>query len=194
VNSAVKGEKVSIYNQAVQAKHPLSGLRFTNSTDLHLMQGPITVFDGGAYAGDARIEDLQPGTERLISYALDLDTEVSPESQGSPMELVSVRIIKGAVSTSQKQRRTNEFTIKNSGGKAKKVLVELPNDPNWKLIAPEKPAEKTRNLYRFAVTAERGKPAKLKGEEEQTIQQQIALTNIDDNTIVIYTKSKVVSD
>ena len=79
VNDSVKGEKLSIYNQNVQAKHPLNGLRLKNSTDLHLMQGPITVFDGGVYAGDARIEDLQPGTERLVSYALDLDVEVAPD-------------------------------------------------------------------------------------------------------------------
>ena len=84
VNESVKGSKVSIYNQQVQAKHPLNGLRLTNSTDLHLMQGPITVFDGGAYAGDARIEDMQPGTERLISYALDLDTEVAPRRSAGP--------------------------------------------------------------------------------------------------------------
>ena len=76
---SIKGEKVSIYNPAVQAKHPLNGLKFVNSTKLHLMQGPITVFDGGVYAGDARIEDIAPGSERLISYALDLDTEVAPE-------------------------------------------------------------------------------------------------------------------
>ena len=68
----------------MQAKHPLSGLKFTNTTDLYLMQGPITVFDGGVYAGDAKIEDLPPGSERLISYALDLDTEVAPEARASP--------------------------------------------------------------------------------------------------------------
>ena len=39
---------------SVQAKHPLNGLQLKNTTELHLMQGPITVFDGGAYAGDAR--------------------------------------------------------------------------------------------------------------------------------------------
>ena len=82
VNADVKGEKVSIYNPAVQAKHPLYGLRFTNTTDLYLMQGPITVFDGGVYAGDAKIEDLPPGSQRLISYGIDLDTEVAPQSEG----------------------------------------------------------------------------------------------------------------
>ena len=58
VNARAKGEKVSIYNPSTHAKHPLSGLQFTNTTDLHLMQGPITVFDAGAYAGDAKIQTL----------------------------------------------------------------------------------------------------------------------------------------
>ena len=42
------------------------------------MQGPITIFEGSSYAGDARILDLQPNEERLISYAIDLGTEVDP--------------------------------------------------------------------------------------------------------------------
>ena len=45
VNEKVEGEKLSIYNEAVQPKHPLNGLRLKNTTQLHLMQGPITVFD-----------------------------------------------------------------------------------------------------------------------------------------------------
>src|SRR5207244_3366397 len=76
VSQGVEGQKVSIFNESVQAKFPLNGFRVKNSTALHLMQGPITVFDSGAYAGDARMEDLAPGQERLISYALDLKTEV----------------------------------------------------------------------------------------------------------------------
>src|SRR6185369_2452203 len=95
LNGSVQGEKVSIYNPNVQAKHPLNGLKLTNSTGLHLMQGPVTVFDDGTYAGDARIEDLPPGSERLISYALDLDTEVAPESKPQPEQLVKVKVAKG---------------------------------------------------------------------------------------------------
>ena len=60
VNQKIQGEKVSIYNQNVQARHPLNGLKLKNTSALHLMQGPLTVFDAGAYAGDARIEDLAP--------------------------------------------------------------------------------------------------------------------------------------
>ncbi|MEX2027553.1 MAG: hypothetical protein WEH44_09630, partial [Pirellulaceae bacterium] len=134
VNESVEGTKVSIYNQNVQAKHPLNGLRLKNTTKLNLMQGPVTVFDDGAYAGDARIEDLSPGTERLVSYALDLETEVAPESKGHPEQLVSVKIAKGTLLTERKFTREQKYTVKNSGNNAKTVLVEYPFDANWKLV------------------------------------------------------------
>src|SRR5258708_16545284 len=64
VNKDVEGTKVSIYNQAVQAKHPLLGLKFKNISGLHLMQGPITVFESSTYAGRPSALDLQPNEER----------------------------------------------------------------------------------------------------------------------------------
>jgi hypothetical protein len=193
-NADVKGEKLSIYNAAVHAKHPLNGLRFTNTTDLYLMQGPITVFDGGVYAGDAKIEDLPPGGERLISYGIDLDTEVAPEIKNQPEELLSVRLVKGTMRTDRKYTRSREYTVKNSGKKAKTVLIEYPIDVSWKLVSPKKPSEKTRDLYRFAVEAKPGEPAKLTVDEERTISQQFALTNLDDNTIQFYQSAKVVGE
>jgi len=193
-NGSVQGEKVSIYNPQVQAKHPLNGLKLKNTTGLHLMQGPVTVFDDGTYAGDAKIEDLPPGGERLISYALDLDTEVAPESKRNPEQLVSVKIAKGTLITSRKFERSTLYTIKNGGKKDKKVLIEYPYDPNWKLLAPKEPEEKTRDTYRFAVNAEPGKPSKLTVSEEQTVSEQIALTNVNDDLIAYYQRSTVVSE
>lgn len=194
VGEKVKGDKVSIYNPSVHAKHPLNGLRLTNSTKLHLMQGPITVFDDGAYAGDAQIENLAPGTERLISYAMDLDTEVAETAKQSPSQLVSVKIVRGVMHASNKLEREQTYTVKNSGKKTKQVLIEYPFNSAWKLVAPEKPTEKTGDRYRFQVAAEPGKPAELKIREEQNVSSQTVLTNMDANTILIYTRSQVVSE
>ena len=33
------------------------------------------------YAGDARLPDLQPGQEKLVSYAMDLGLEVRPTTR-----------------------------------------------------------------------------------------------------------------
>jgi len=194
VNSEVKAEKVSIYNPRVHAKHPLNGLWLTNSTDLHLMQGPVTVLDDGVYAGDAKIDDMPPETKRLVSYALDLDVEVAPESKGRPTELLSVRLVKGTMIVTQRHQRVQEYTVKNSGQKPRSVLIEYPYDSTWELVTPAEPAEKTRDLYRFRVEAPSGEPAGLTVEEERTDSQEVALTNISDGSIRIYLSAKVVSD
>jgi hypothetical protein len=193
VGETVEVEKVAIYDDRVLAKHPLSGLRLVNSTELDLMQGPVTVFEAGAYAGDARIEDMAPGSERLVSYAVDLDVEVNPRIEQKPEEIVSVKIAKGTLVATRKYARTKAFEIKNSSSKPVKLLVEHPREGGWNLVAPKEAAETTRDRYRFAVTAEPGKPAKLEVAEEQQGVQQVALTNVDDNTILFYVRAKATS-
>ena len=193
VSEQIEAEKVSIYDDRVLAKHPLAGLRLVNSTKLNLMQGPVTVYDGDVYAGDARVEDLAPGSERLVSYAVDLDVEVAPRTEPRPEEIVSVKLAKGTLVVTRKLARRKIFEIKNSGADAVKLLVEHPREEPWKLVALEKPAETTRDRYRFAVTAEPGKPVTLEVAEEQQTLQQLALVNTDDSTILFFTNAKQTS-
>jgi hypothetical protein len=194
VNESIKGTKVSIYNPSVHVKHPLNGLRLVNSSGLHLMQGPVTVFDSNAYAGDAKFPDLPPGTERLVSYAMDLDTEVALADTGSTDQLVSVKLVKGTLYISRKYTREKTYTVKNSGQRVKHVLLEYPIDHAWKLISPEKPEETTRDMYRFGVDADPGEPETQLVKEERSENQGIAVTNMDDNSIRIYLSQQVVSE
>ena len=76
------------------------------------MQGPITVFEGSNYAGDARILDLQPNEERLLSYAVDLGTEVNPVPSSDNGRLTVVKAVKGILYTTTKVRETKTYTIK----------------------------------------------------------------------------------
>ena len=193
VGEKVEAEKVAIYDERVMAKHPLAGLRLVNSTKLNLMQGPITVYDGGAYAGDARVEDMAPGSERLLSYAVDLDVEIAPRAVVKPEEIVSVRVEKGTLIASRKLAREKKFDVKNSGDKAVKVLVEYPLESGWKLVKPAKADEVTRDRQRFVVIAQPGKPAVLDVAEEMLVDQRIVITNLDDNAILFYSNAKVTS-
>ena len=93
VGKDVEGTRVSIYNEGAQAKFPLLGLRLKNISGLHLLQGPVTVFEGGSYAGDARILDLQPNEERLLSYAVGLGTEVKPRGAADSGRLTQVKVV-----------------------------------------------------------------------------------------------------
>src|SRR5690606_8340990 len=133
---------------------------------LHLMNGPITVLDGGAYAGDARIGDLPPGGERLLSYALDADVEIAAVQRG-PEKEASAWINRGALHTKSTVRERFEYTIKNSGGRVKQVVVEHPRRDDWSLAEPAKPAEVTRSYYRLSVAVKPGEAVTLPLVEQQ---------------------------
>jgi len=192
VNEEIGGTKLSIYNERVHAKHPLNGFRLKNSTPLHLMQGPITVFDGGTYAGDARIEDLPPGQERLISYAIDLKMEVEPLAKPGQQQLVSVSIRKGTLFTTHKAIEEKIYNVENRDQKKKEVLIEHPFRADWQLVEPSKPAERSREVYRFAVTVDAGQHAQLRVREEKPLQQAVQLMDSGSDLIASYVQAEEV--
>jgi len=193
IGQTLQGQKLSLYNQSVNAKHPLNGYRLKNTSSLHLMQGPITLFDSGTYAGDARIEDLPPGQDRLISYALDLKTEVEPTLEGGTQELVTVSLKKGTMLVSRRLVEDRTYLIKNRDQKAKTVLIEQPYRADWKLAEPKEPTERTRDLYRFSVSVDSGKSATLRVKETLPVQETILLMNSGIDQIVYYQQAKEVS-
>ena len=160
VNQDVQATRVSIYNQGVHAKFPLLGLKFKNTSGLHLMQGPITVFEGGNYAGDSRIMDLQPNEERLLSYAIDLGTEVEPIIDAGHDNLIAVKVNKGIIYATHKVRESRHWNIKNRSEHDRTVIVEHPYRQEFALVKPEKASERARDVYRFEVKVEAGKNAK----------------------------------
>jgi hypothetical protein len=193
VNKDVEGSRVSIYNERTQAKFPLLGLKFKNTSGLHLMQGPITVFEGSNYAGDARILDLQPNEERLLSYAIDLGTEVNPVPSTDNGRIVAVRAVKGLVETSTKVRETKTYTIKNRNDQERLVMVEHPVRNDFHLSDTVKPAETASDFYRFELKVASGKTENLAVTEEKTFGQSVQLSTSNDDQIRFFISQPVTS-
>ncbi|MGB0911138.1 MAG: hypothetical protein ACPGYT_12315 [Nitrospirales bacterium] len=193
LSQAVAGEKLALYNSATHAKHPLQAFRLKNSTDLSLMQGPITVFDDNAYAGDAQMKDLAPGQDRLISYALDLTTEVHRKPAPSQQELVSAKLRKGVLIATRKALNATTYSVTNRSQKQKMVLIEHPYRSDWKLVNTTKPKEQTRNVYRFAITVDAKKTEALQVQEGKPLELTISLITSGNETIGLYLKAQQIS-
>jgi hypothetical protein len=191
VNGPVEASRVSIYNEGVHPKFPLLGLRFKNTTGLHLLQGPVTVFENNTYAGDARVGDLQPNETRLVSYAVDLGTEVAPEIPNPADNLTAIKVYKGILYATHKVRHTKVYTIKNRSQHERLVLVEHPYRADLALIKPEKSAERARDVYRFEVKAESNKPVKLEVVQEEQRVDVMQLTNTNDDTVRYFLRGTI---
>ncbi|MBX7102773.1 MAG: DUF4139 domain-containing protein [Gemmataceae bacterium] len=194
VNREVEGGRVSIFNPSTHSKYPLLGLRFKNAAGLSLMQGPVTVFDGTTYAGDARMPDLQAGEERLLSYAIDLGTEVEMKPTPAAGRLVMVKIVKGVMFATEKDRQEVAYKAVNRSKTDRTLLVEHPYRPQYTLTSATKPAERTRDMYRFEMKLPAGGSADLPVAEERELVNRIAITSLNDDQIRFYLQQPAVSE
>jgi hypothetical protein len=192
VGKEVEGARVSIYNPAVQAKHPLLGLRLKNTSGLHLAQGPITVFEGHTYAGDTRVHDVQPNEERLVSYAIDLGSEVDPQVGDGTAKITSVKAVKGVVITTTKVREVKKYRMINRGQQDRTMIIEHPNRTNqhFKLVETEKPIEDTKDVYRFQMSLKAGEEKSFVVSEERDVATNIALSSSSDEQMRYFVSLK----
>jgi hypothetical protein len=185
VGKDIEGQKVSIYNQNVQKTHPLLGLKFKNTSGAHLNQGPITVFEGSVYAGDTRVLDVQPNEERLVSYAIDLGTEVDPQVGPGTQKITSVKAVKGIVTTKTLLTEEKKYRIINRSQTDRTLMIEHVNRTNqqFKLVDTEKPVEDTPDVYRFQTPVKAGETKTFTVKEQRELANQMTLTNNADDTI-----------
>jgi hypothetical protein len=191
----IEGERLSIYDPRLDTRHALNGFRLNNSTGLHLSGGPITVFQDGIYAGDAQINNVQPGEDRLLSYAVDLQLVPDIKRPTIHQETISISVRSGVLTFIRKLKNEQVFTFRNKADAAKSVLAQyrLPG-PEFKIIEPPEFAEKTADEYRFKVEVAGKKTAKLRVVAEQPIIETIALLNADFDLLVNYTRNAQVSE
>ncbi len=167
VTDTIAVERLSIYNASVLQKNPLNGVRIKNTTGKHLLQGPVTVLDSNHYAGDARIDNVPPGQQRLLSYGIDLEMLVDNTKIASSSDVTTARIVKGTLIVSHKDITSIEYVADNKGDKEKTLVIEHLARPNWTLSDSLKPVETTIGLHRFQIAVPAHQTSKLKVNEEQ---------------------------
>lgn len=192
INQAITAEKVSIYNISVLRNNPLNGVLLTNDTKLKMVAGPVTVFDGGAYAGDAQVDNLSPGDKRLLSYAVDLSV-AADASESATSTITAARIWRGVLHLTRKQVFTQNYNFRNKGDAARTLIIEHPFRAERKLVEPAKPEEKTPTVYRFRLPLEASKTATLAVKEEQSITESIAILPQGPESLVWYTQTQQIS-
>jgi len=172
VNKNIQGTKVSLYNPATHPKYPLLALELKNDTGLHLMQGPITVFEGSSYAGDAQMFDLQRGDKRLISYAIDLGTEMEKVVKNEPGKRFTINIKNGAMTRKSKLRESTVYSARSKATHDRVLWIEHPYRADFKLISKIEPRERTDKVCRYELPVPAGKSVKLVVAEEKVVMDE----------------------
>jgi hypothetical protein len=190
ITDPIEVERVSIYNQAVLPRNPLNGARVKNTTKKLLLAGPITVLDGADYAGDAQIDNVPAGQQRLLSYGVDLQMAVDAVDNKTDDQWVTGRIVKGVLYVTHRYLRTQKYVAENKSDHDKALIVEHPRQGgDWTLVDTAKPWEQTDAVYRFRTSVAAGKSSTLTVGEQMTSDETVALLPTDADTLAVYRRS-----
>ncbi len=184
----VAAERVSIFNPEAMPGNPLRGVLLHNGTDKHMMQGPITVFEGGTYAGDAQIGHVPPGQDRLLSYALDLEMQINSAKNREDNVIQTASIVKGVLNVSRKHMFSRDYVIQNKSDAERSLIVEHRFRPGWKLAGAQ-PIETTATHYRLKQTIPAGKTQTLTVVEEDVRGETIAIVPARIDNLLAFSSS-----
>jgi len=189
LSQKISARKLLIWTEGV---NPRNAAELTNATGKTLDGGPITVFDGGAYAGEALVETVKQGDKRLISYAVDLGTRVNDRLDSGERRIVELRAAGGVLTSKATRRRTTTYTVENVDAKAKTLIVEHPLDPSATPVSPA-PVETTRTKRRYEIALKPKSTEKLVVVEDETQWEEVRVASLSADQIAIYLRNQTLS-
>ncbi len=183
----IGAERVSVYQAGEQ--HPMLGAKLANTTGMRLPAGPIAVFDGGVYAGDALLDFFAEKDSRLVVFGEDLavTTDVSATSS---TETVGVTVAKGVMTFARRVTFAKSYTFKNGTSGAKKIVVEHPITSGAELFEPKASDEKTESLYRFSLALPAAGEATLVVKERSPRSERVVLSGLRPEDFLAYSSSQ----
>lgn len=188
----IAARKLLIFSGA-SGVHPTHAAELTNNTGKTLDGGPMTVFDGGAYAGEGLMETLKRDDRRLISYAVDLGTRVTTQFETGREEVREAHLRRGVLTTRHAVRETRTYTIRNVDQKPKTLVIEHPARPEFRLTG-RKPDETTAAAYRFEIKLAPGALEKFPVVEERTYETTTAVTNLTPDLLVSFVQNQALPE
>ena len=144
------------------------------------------------YTGDASIDDVPPGQERLLSYAVDQDMLIDATKRDSNNDVLTGTIINGVLKLKYLDRQLQTYAMQNKSDSAKSLIIEHPRNPGFQLKTPEKALETTDSLYRFATTLAPKASGKLEVVEERTRFEQLAILPMDVTAVEYWSKNEAI--
>lgn len=191
LNARVAAERVSIWNRAPGSGRPLHAVWLTNTSDLTLDGGSLTVIDGHAFAGEGLIDPLKPAEKRLVSYGSDLGVLVDARLDESSGRYTRVIAREGTIIAEEENRQHWVYRLRNEDSTPRTIIVEHPVRPGWTLGSDPQPAETTASAARFrTAVAARGETS-LRLTERSARQTRYTIQQMDDRLMATFAQRGV---
>ena len=190
--------RLALYQPETSAAHPLASVRLKNDTTNGLPPGVLTLYEDSAagvgYVGDARLNSVPAGEERLVSYAVDEKTKIAREEQ-STSALTRASMAQGVMHLTRTLRRTTTYNVSAPAMEPRRLLLEQRKLESWKLLEPpERGVEQTATQYRAVVDLKPRESRSVKFATEAPSFEGIRIVDVNDAQIAEVAASREIGD
>lgn len=188
LDQPVTVRRISIYAVG-DSTHPRQALEIVNSTGKTLDGGPITVYDAGAYAGEALMETLRAGDKRPVSYAEDLGTLITTSGEPGPFSMREIHMNRGVLTCVYAEEQRTVFRIRNLDRRPKRLVLEYPIVAGFKPVHVQ-PSEITAAHYRFAVAVAPDAQLEFPVVMERVLARTATVANMTPDSLLDYAQNQ----
>jgi hypothetical protein len=181
---------VAVYNPTWSDERPRFAVWLRNTSGLTLDGGAFTVIDANSFAGEGLLETLQAGERRLLSYALDLATQVSTKRDSEQKQVERIVVNRGLLIMHRKALEKITYAIRNRSDQKRILLLEHPVRANWKLSNTRDPEESSADFYRFRVSVDPDSTQRFVVQEEMPQQSRYQVSSITPEQVSVWVKEK----
>jgi hypothetical protein len=189
----ITARKLIIFSDASKT-NPLSAAELTNNTGRTLDGGPITVYDTGAYAGEALVETVKNTDKRFISYGVDLGTRITTNLNSHTDNIRELHVHDGMLVTRAAIVQKKTYSILNVDARPKTLIIEFPVRQGWKLIDTAPPIETARDVYRFEIKVPASGSLDFPVTDENVYDQQASVSSLTPDSLLVYIRNKAITD
>ncbi len=146
----IKCNKISVYNEIARKTNPMLTVELENTSDLTFEEGPISLYDGARFIGEAMLQLMKKGEKQRIPYAIDLGITVDKKLKSHSANIHKIEIKNNGVYQYNFYIKEETYTVQNkTKDEPKTVIIEHPIEQNYELFDTVEPFEKTKSYYRF---------------------------------------------
>lgn len=188
-----EGRKVLLYNRQAREKNPMACIELRNTTGLTLEGGPVTLFDGETYVGEAMLETLKPDDKRFVPYAVELSTVVSREGKDEQSPVFRAVVANGVLTTRFYLVNHTHYRVRNKGKVAQTLYLEHPRS-GWELFQTVEPAETTDSFWRFRIELQPGEEKVFPLSERSESSRSYAFDAATREQLAFFLSSRFIDD
>jgi hypothetical protein len=200
IDRELPAERLAYYQPATHPRHPLAAVTLANDTKTGLPPGALTLYErtgakgATGYLGDAQMNGLPAGEDRIVSYALDGKTRIDREVKRR-QTIAKGKILHGVFELTYLEQQRTTYRVKAPAREDRRLLFEHPRRPGWTLAKPpEKETKLSAKHYRIRHGIKRGEEAKFEVVIERPRLSKIVLNGLSTKQLVGYAKTGKLDD